>query len=305
MKLSTFYAGSPNVDSHVQAAIDSENDGFDGIWYGQVFGAEVLTVIALAGQKTSRIEFGTAVVPTYVRHPTIMAQQALTVQAATGGRFTLGLGLSHAPVVQAMWGLSYERPALHMREYLNVLQPLITDGVVSYSGEMFRVNAQASVPTPEPPQVMIAALAPVMLKMAGERTGGTITWMVGPKTLESHIVPRLTKAAEEAGRPQPRVVANLPVAVTDDPETARQRAANLFAVYGALPNYKRVLDIEGVSGPRDLAIVGNESQVEQQIRDVASAGATEFVAVSFPTDDDNKASLARTRALLKSLVGKL
>ncbi len=305
MKLSTSFAGSPTVDSHVQAAVDAENDGFDGIWYGQVFGAEVLTVIALAGQKTSRIQFGTAVVPTYVRHPTIMAQQALTVQAATGGRFTLGLGLSHAPVVQGMWGLSYERPAVHMREYLNVVQPLITDGMVSFNGEMFRVNAQASVPTPEPPQVMIAALAPVMLKMAGERTGGTITWMVGPKTLESHIVPRLTRAAEDAGRPQPRVVSSLPVAVTDDPDTARQRAANLFAVYGALPNYKRMLDIEGVDGPKDLAIVGNEGQVEQQLRDVASAGATEFVANSFPTDDDKKASLARTRALLKSLVGKL
>ncbi len=305
MKLSTFYAGSPSVDSHIQAAVDAETDGFDGIWYGQVFGAEVLTVIALAGQKTSRIQFGTAVVPTYVRHPTIMAQQALTVQAATGGRFTLGLGLSHAPVVQGMWGLSYERPAVHMREYLNVVQPLITDGMVSFNGEMFRVNAQASVPTPEPPQVMIAALAPVMLKMAGERTGGTITWMVGPKTLESHIVPRLTKAAEGAGRPQPRVVSSLPIAVTDKPDEARQRAANLFAVYGALPNYKRMLDIEGVDGPKELAIVGNEAQVEQQLRDMASAGATEFVAASFPTDDDAKASLARTRALLKSLIGKL
>ena len=204
-----------------------------------------------------------------------------------------------------MWGLSYERPAVHMREYLNVVQPLITDGMVSFNGEMFRVNAQASVPTTEPPQVMIAALAPVMLKMAGERTGGTILWMTGPKTIESHIVPRLTKAAKGAGRPQPRIVASLPVAVTDDPDTARQRAANLFAVYGALPNYKRMLDIEGADGPKDLAIVGNEGQVEQQIRDVASAGATEFVAVSFPTDDDKKASLARTRALLKSLVGRL
>ncbi|MCH7483917.1 MAG: LLM class F420-dependent oxidoreductase [Chloroflexi bacterium] len=305
MKLSTFYGGSPEIESHVQAAVDAETDGFDGIWYGQIFGAEVLTVIAMAGQKTNRIQFGTSVVPTYVRHPTIMAQQALTVQAATGGRFTLGLGLSHAPVVESMWGLSYDRPAVHMREYLNVLQPLITDGMVSFSGEMFRVNAQASVPTPEPPQVMIAALAPVMLKMAGERTGGTITWMAGPKTLESHIVPRLTKAAEGAGRPQPRIVSALPVAVTDDPDAARQRAANLFAIYGTLPNYQRVLEKEGASGPKDVAIVGNEGQVEQQIRDLASAGATEFVTAAFPTDDDAKASLDRTKALVKSLVGKI
>jgi len=305
MKISTNYGGSPKIESHVQAAVDAENDGFDGIWYGQVFGAEVLTVIALAGEKTSRIQFGTAVVPTYVRHPTIMAQQALTVQAATGGRFALGLGLSHAPVVQGMWGLSYERPAVHMREYLNVVQPLLTDGMVSYSGEMFRVNAQASVPTTEPPSVLIAALGPVMLKMAGERTDGTILWMTGPKTIESHIVPRISKAAEAAGRPQPRIVAALPIAVTDDADTARQRAANLFAVYGALPNYQRVLNLEGVDGPKDLAIVGNEAQVEQQLRNMASAGATEFVAAAFPTDGDAKASLARTNALVKSLIGKI
>ena len=305
MKISTFYGGAPEIESHVQAAIDAENDGFDGIWYGQVFGAEVLTVIALAGQRTSRIQLGTSIVPTYVRHPTIMAQQALTVQSATDGRFTLGLGPSHAPVVEMMWGLSYDRPAVHIREYLNVLQPLLTDGMVSFSGEMFRVNAQASVPTPEPPQVMISALAPVMLKIAGERTGGTITWMVGPKTLESHIVPRLTKAAEGAGRPQPRIVAALPVAVTDDPDAARQRAAGLFAIYGTLPNYQRVLEKEGASGPKDVAIVGNEGQVEQQIREMASAGATEFVTAAFPADGDAQASLARTKALVKSLIGKI
>ncbi len=305
MKISTFFGGSPEVEKHVQAAVDAETDGFDTIWYGQIFGAEVLTVIAMAGGRTSRIQFGTSVVPTYVRHPTIMAQQALTVQAATNGRFTLGLGLSHAPVVQAMWGLSYDRPAVHMREYLNVLQPLLTDGVVSFSGEMFRVNAQASVPTPEPPPVMIAALAPVMLRIAGERTDGTILWMTGPKTIESHIAPRLTKAAGASGRPQPRIVAALPVAVTDDVDSARNRAANLFAIYGSLPNYQRVLEKEGAGGPKDVAIVGNEAQVEQQLRDMASAGATEFVAAAFPADGDAAASLERTKALMKSLIGKI
>lgn len=305
MKISTFYGGSPSIDGHVQAAVDAENDGLDTCWFGQVFGAEVLTVIALAGQKTNRIQFGTSVVPTYIHHPTIMAQQALTVQAATGGRFSLGLGLSHAPVVQAMWGLSYERPAVYMREYLSVVQPLLTDGAVSFSGEVFRVNAQAQVPVPEPPPVLIAALGPLMLKMAGERTDGTILWMTGPKTIESHVVPRISKAAAAAGRPPPRVVAALPIAVTDDAGTARQRAANLFAMYGALPNYQRVLNIEGAGGPQDVAIVGNEAQVEQQIRDLAAAGATDFAAAAFPTGDDAKESLARTRALVKSLVGKV
>ncbi|HUF52942.1 MAG TPA: LLM class F420-dependent oxidoreductase [Dehalococcoidia bacterium] len=305
MKLSIFHGGGMDVESHLHAAVAAEADGFDGYWYPQIFGPEALTVIALAGQKTSRIEFGTSVVPTYVRHPTIMAQQALTVQAATEGRFHLGLGLSHAPVVEAMWGLSYDRPAVHMREYLSVLQPLLTEGRVSFAGEMFRVNAQTAVPTPKPLPVLIAALAPVMLKMAGERTDGTITWMVGPKTLESHIVPRIDKAAAEAGRPAPRKVVALPVCVTDDVEDALQRAAGNFAVYGTLPNYQRVLNIEGAEGPKDVVIAGSESEVEAKIRNVGSAGATEFVAAEFPAGADTRASLERTRSLLKSLTGKV
>jgi F420-dependent oxidoreductase-like protein len=192
-----------------------------------------------------------------------------------------------------------------MREYLSVLQPLLTDGRVSFRGDVFRVTAQAGVPTPKAPPVLIAALAPVMLNLAGERTDGTITWMVGPKTLESHIVPRINRAATEAGRPAPRVVVALPVAVTDDVDEAREKAASNFMIYGTLPNYQRVLAIEGAGGPKDVVIVGNEAQVEQQLRDLASAGATDFLAASFPVGADAKASFARTRALLKSLIGKV
>ena len=305
MKIAEFAGGVNTVEGQVQSVINAENDGFDGIWFGQIFGPDVLTVLALAGQKTSRIELGTSVVPTYPRHPHMLAAQALTVQAASNGRFNLGIGLSHAPVVEGMWGLSYDRPAVHMREYLSVLLPLIREGRTSFSGEFFRVNATVQVPVPKPPAVLIAALAPVMLRMAGEMTDGTITWMVGPKALETHIVPRITKAANEAGRPAPRVVVGLPIAVTDDPEGAKERAARSFQVYGTLPNYKRVLDIEGVGGPADVAIVGKENEVEKQLRDLASAGATDFLAGMFPVGDDVQASLGRTRTLLKGLVGKL
>jgi len=305
MKIAEFAGGANDVEAQVQSVINAENDGFEGIWFGQIFGPDVLTVLAIAGQKTSRIELGTSVVPTYPRHPHMLAQQALTVQAATNGRFNLGIGLSHAPVVEAMWGLSYERPAVHMREYLSVLLPLVREGRASFSGEFFRVNATVQVSVPKPPPVLIAALAPVMLRMAGELADGTITWMVGQKTLETHIVPRITKAAKEAGRPEPRVVVGLPIAVTDDPAAARERAARSFQVYGTLPNYKRVLDIEGAGGPADVAIVGSENEVEKQLRDLASAGATDFLAGMFPTGDDVQASLGRTRALLKGLVGKL
>ncbi len=305
MKLSIFYGGQNDVDSNVRAVVDAEKQGFDTFWFGQVFGVDVMTVIALAGQRTSRIQLGTSVVPTYTRHPVAMAQQAMTTQAACKGRFTLGIGLSHAPVVQGMWGLQYDRPAVHMREYLSVLAPLIREGRVSFSGDLFRVNQGLQIPGGQPVPLLIAALAPVMLRLAGTVADGTITWMTGPKTLETHIVPRLTKAAKEAGRPDPRVVAALPVAVTDDSAAARERAARSFAVYGTLPNYQRMLNIEGAAGPADVAIVGTEKEVEQQIRAVASAGATEFVAAAFPTGEDANASLQRTRSLLRTLIGKL
>jgi 5,10-methylenetetrahydromethanopterin reductase len=305
MKIAEFAGGVNTVEGQVQAVVNAENDGFDSIWFGQIFGPDVLTVLALAGQKTNRIELGTSVVPTYPRHPHMLAAQALTVQAASNGRFNLGIGLSHAQVVEGMWGMSYERPAVHMREYLSVLLPLIRDGRVGFNGEFFRVSATLQVPVPKPPAVLIAALAPVMLRMAGEMTDGTITWMVGPKALEGHIVPRITKAANEAGRPAPRVVVGLPIAVTDDPEGAKERAARSFQIYGTLPNYKRVLDIEGVAGPADVAIVGKESEVERQLRTIASVGATDFLAGMFPVGDDVRASLGRTRTLLKGLVGKL
>jgi F420-dependent oxidoreductase-like protein len=305
MKVGIFYGGTSEVAGQVDTVVRAEKDGFDSIWFGQINGPDVMTVLAMAGQKTDRIEVGTSIVPTYTRHPAVMAQQAMTTQAATNGRFNLGIGPSHQTTVEMMWGMSYDRPGIHTREYLDVILPLINEGQVSVNGEFFRVNTQLRVPAPKPPPVFISALAPMMLRMAGERTAGTITWMVGPKTLESHIVPRISKAANDAGQPAPRIVVGLPIAVVDDVAVAREKAARSFQVYGTLPNYMRVIEKEGVSGPEEIAVVGNEASVEQQLRDLASAGATDFLAGSFPVGDDIKASLARTRALVQSLVGKI
>ena len=305
MKVGIFYGGTNEVAGQIDTVVQAEKDGFDSIWFGQVFGPDVMTVLALAGQKTDRIELGTSIVPTYTRHPHVMAQQAMTTQAATNGRFNLGIGPSHHTSVEMMWGLSYDRRGAHTREYLDVILPLINEGQVSFSGEFFRVNAQLQIPAPKPPPVLISALAPMMLRMAGEKAAGTITWMVGPKTLESHILPRISKAADEAGKPSPRIVVGLPIAVVDDVDAAREKAARSFQVYGTLPNYQRVIEKEGVSGPAEIAIIGNEAEVERQIRNVASAGATDLLAGSFPVGDDVKASLARTRALVQSLVGKI
>jgi F420-dependent oxidoreductase-like protein len=289
------------VDQIVQA----EADGFEAVYLSQIFGCDALTIIALAGQRTSRIELGTAVVPVQIRHPFAFAQECLTTNVAAGGRFALGIGLSHHVVVENMWGMSYERPAAYMREYLSVLQPLLSGQPASFSGEHFRVNGGVNVPGATPPKVMLAALAPVMLKMAGARTDGTVLWMSGAKAIESHIAPRINKAAREAGRPAPRIVCALPTAVTDDEAAGRARVKQLFAVYGQLPNYQRVLARGGAEGPADVAIVGDERAVEQQVRALASAGATDFEAAIFPVGDDAGASMARTRALVQSLVGKV
>ncbi len=305
MRIGIFFGGPSDFDGQVNGIVAYEKAGFDSVWLGTVTGTDAMTVIAVAAQKTERIELGTSIVQTYTRHPVAMAMQALTTQAAARGRFTLGLGPSHAPMIENMLGLSYARPAAHVREYLSVLIPLLREGRVSFNGEFFRVNAGVSVPGVQPPPVLISALAPVMLRIAGELADGTITWMVGPRTLESHIVPRITRAAEAAGRPRPRIVVGLPVAVVDDVAAAREKAARSFQVYGALPNYRRVLDMEGASGPADVAIVGDEASVERQLRGLASAGATDYIAGMFPVGDDPKASLARTQALLASLVGKV
>ena len=305
MRIGLFHSEAGELRQVVQQAVEAERDGFDGVWFSQIFGADALTVIALAGQETERIEFGTSVVPVQTRHPFAFAQQVATVQAATKGRFTLGIGLSHQPVVEGMWGLSYDKPARYMREYLQVLRPLLNDGHVAFQGDVFRVTGNIQRPGPEPTAVLIAALSPVMLRTAGELADGTITWMTGAKTIAAHTAPRLAAAAKAAGRPSPRICVGLPIAVTDDAAAGRERASQLFQVYGQLVNYKRMLEREGAAGPSDVAIVGNEAEVEQQIRTLAAAGATDLLASAYPVGDDATKSFARTRALLKGLVGKV
>lgn len=308
MKIGIFIGSmgaSSGLMGQVQQAVDAENDGFDSFWSAQVAGVDALTLFALAGQRTQRIRMGTAVVPTFPRHPVMLAQQALTANAATGGRIDLGIGLSHKPTVEERWGLPFERPAQHMSEYLSVLRSLVDGGSARFEGDIFRVNADIDVPSAEPFPILVAALAPRMLRIAGQQAEGTVTWMVGPRTLRTHVVPRISAAAVDAGRPAPRVCVGLPIAVTDDPVGARLQAAEHFGRYGLLPSYRRMLDIEGVESPADIAVVGSEDEVTEQLAVVAEAGATELLASIFPHGGDEDASVARTRALVKSLVGKL
>lgn len=272
------------------------DEGFSSCWLSNIFGMDALTAHAVAGGRVPGIELGTAVVPTYPRHPTTLAQQARTVALALGpGRLTLGIGLSHKMIIEDMFGYDFARPLRHMDEYLSVLLPLLNGEPASFAGETVKAEIDLSVPNEGRVPVLLAALGPKMLKLAAERTDGTALWMTGPATVRDHIAPTITAAAEAAGRPAPRVVCMLPVCVTDDPDGARSRAAELFEVYGTLPSYRAMMDREGAEGPADLAIVGDEDAVGERIETLAAAGATDFVAAEFVPGED----AARTRALLK------
>ena len=286
------------IDDVIADARAAEADGFSMYALPQIFALDAMGVLAVIGREVPRISLGTAVVPTYGRHPLTMAQQALTVQAASGNRFVLGIGLSHQLVIEGMFGLSFEKPVRHMREYLAVLMALLHDGKVSFKGETISTEASVGAQARVAPPVLVAALGEQMLKLAGTVTDGTITWMTGPATLASHTVPVIAAAAQKAGRPAPRIVTSLPVCVTADVDAARQRAARDFQVYGFLPSYRAMLDREGAEGPADVAIVGDEATVEKQVRALADAGVTEYVASIFGNRDER----TQTRALLKSLL---
>jgi F420-dependent oxidoreductase-like protein len=197
-----------------------------------------------------------------------------------------------------MFGLSFDKPVRHMREYLAVLMPLLNDGKVSFKGETISSEITLGVEPRIPCPVLVAALGEQMLRLAGTVTDGTVTWMTGPATLASHTVPTIAAAAQAAGRPAPRIAASLPICVTGDIDQARERAARDFQVYGFLPSYRAMLDREGAEGPADVAIVGDESTVEKQVRALADAGVTEYVASIYGSRDER----AQTRALLKSML---
>lgn len=289
------------LDDVIGIAQRAEAAGLDSVWMANIFSFDAISTLALIGRETKRIALGTAVTPTYPRHPTAIAQQALTTAAASGNRFTLGIGLSHQLVIENMLGMSYEQPARHMREYLSVLMPLARKETVTFHGEQYRVTGVTlDVPGADRLPVVVAALGPVMLRLAGELADGTNTWMVGPKTMAAHIIPKLQEGAAAAGRRDPRVVGGFPVILTNRPDAAREKIAQGLTIYGQLPSYRAMLDREGVAGPANIAIAGDENALRGEIRRLEDIGVTDFNAAIM---DVEEGAYGRTLEFLSSLKG--
>jgi len=263
----------------VERAVAAEEAGFASVWLPQVGTVDALMALALAGSHTSSIELGTAVVPTYPRHPTAMAQQALTVQDATNNRLALGIGLSHKFFIEDSLGLDYSRPIPHTRDYLNILNGLLDGEVVKYDGDEYQVKAQVGVDGARKPPVLVAALGPAMLRLCGRLADGTITWMGGVDFLRDAAIPTMSEAAAKAGRQSPRFVAMVPVLLSDDADAGRDTINETFKMYGQIPSYRATLDRGGAAMPADVAVIGDQQAIESGLRAYAEIGVTDFVAV--------------------------
>jgi F420-dependent oxidoreductase-like protein len=272
------------VDQVRQAA----HHGFDTAWSAQAFGWDALTTLAVAGTQVPGIALGTAVVPVPQRHPLVLASQALTAQAAVSGRLTLGIGAGIGAMVAGMFGLATDRPVRRMREYLTVLNPLLRGEVVEHRGETLTAVGAVGLVDVATPSVLLAALGPNMLKLAGELADGTVTWMTGPKTIREHIAPTIVKAAAEANRSAPKIVAGQLVCVTNATDVVRERIRTEFPMAGRVPEYRAMLEREGAAGPEDVAIVGNEQSVARQIEQLGESGVTEFMAAPYGSVDEQR-----------------
>lgn len=286
--------GEPTLENVIYTIVRAEAAGFDTVWTsGSLDG---LTQLAIAGRATTRVELGTAITPTYPRHPHALAQQALTVQIGCGGRLALGVGVSHDTSMAAL-GFDWSAPVRHAREYLTCLTGLLSGAEVTFDGTDYSLS-EATAPlaalTTVPP-VLLAALGPQMLRAAGSLADGTILWLSGATYVRTVVVPEIMAAAERAGRPAPRVVAGAPVWVTDRPKTAREHAGRALRGIGSRPVYRSVLDLDGSSGPAQVALIGDEARVGERLGELAEAGATDFAAQILASSSEE---YERTRAFL-------
>ncbi|WP_432016002.1 TIGR03564 family F420-dependent LLM class oxidoreductase [Streptomyces hydrogenans] len=290
------------LDDTVRLAREARDAGLHSAWFGQSFAWDSPTLAALVGREVPGLHVGTAALPVFGRHPLLVSGQAQTAQAATGGRYHLGLALGTRHLTETAFGLPYQRPIGLLREFLTALRPLLETGEADFHGELLTATTPypAAVPGARPPvPVLVAAMGPQALRVSGELADGVLPFLAGPRALAEHIVPAVTAAARAAGRPAPRIVALVPGVVTGDPDGLRPRAAEALALYERIPSYQRVIALSGAEGAAGLAVLGDEEAVAAEVRRYYEAGATEVVFTA--TDLAGEDARRRTWKLLGEL----
>jgi 5,10-methylenetetrahydromethanopterin reductase len=295
MRIGTLLRGS-RIQEIVECAESARAIGYSSVWITDGIGMDPLTTLAVVGRAVPGIELASGVVRTLARHPMALAQQALTVNAMTGGRLLLGIGPSHRRSMEQGWGLSFARPVATMQDYLSVLRPLLRDRQVAYTGDIYSAQGEFQIDSPCPVPVLVGALGPRMLEVAGRMADGTVTFMTGSRTLIEFTCPTIRSAAAQVGRPSPRVVAVVAVSVSEDKEAAAQRALEVAGPMVNLPFYAAALEREG--GPALLS--GTEAEIRTELGRLEEAGVTDFV----PTRIARRGSVEaeRTEAFLEELV---
>ena len=291
------FGSSRNIDDLKKQVQVANNLGYSTFWTPQIFNLDALTALAVIAESVEGIRLGTSVIPTYPRHPMMLAQQALTVNQVSNGRLDLGIGLSHKPVVEGMWGISFDAPVGHMSDYLQILMALLHDGTISYGGKHLTSRGGIDVPADAPP-VLVAALGPQMLKLVGRVADGTVTWMTGPETIRNHISPIINAAAEEAGRPVPQVIAAVPVCITSDCDIAEEYAKRDFGFYGDLPSYRAMLEREGLANSWDIALSGSFEEVAEGLQKYSDSGGTQVVAAVYGPDEAREQTVSELAKLM-------
>ncbi|CAO5171074.1 hypothetical protein FAIPA1_300018 [Frankia sp. AiPs1] len=299
MKIGLYLGNPPSPDTIVERVRAAADARLDSVFLSQLTGWDSLTLLALGAAAVPDMALGTAVVPTYPRHPVVLAGQALTVQAVTSRQLTLGVGPSHRVLIEGVFGYRYDRPVRHIREYLTALRPLLRGQAAEVRGQTLTAAGRLDVPPTREPSLLLSALGPTMLQAAGELADGTVTVWTGAATVADHIVPAVTKAANAAGRPAPRVVSAVGLCVTENPDRVRAAVAERLGFAGTLPAYRAILEREGLTGVHETIVAGDEAAVARAVRRYRDAGATELL-VSPVGDPREQARTLRLAADLRS-----
>ncbi|MFG1646313.1 TIGR03564 family F420-dependent LLM class oxidoreductase [Amycolatopsis sp. NPDC049252] len=288
------------IESFVDDVAAAADAGFSSYWIPNLdVQVDSLMALAIAGPRVPGIELGAGIVPVWTQHPLALGQAALTAASVLDGRLSLGVGIVSKPAVEHTWGIPFERPITFMREYLEILHPVLANKPVHYTGQLLTARAPAILPVAPEPPLYLAALGTQMLRLAGSHSDGAILFLTGPKTVANHTTPLLSAAAKAAGRPAPRLMAGIPVLCTDDVEAGRKLAGKKYAAWASWPHYRAMFDLEGVNGAEDIALIGNEAAIRDGLRAYFAAGADDVLCYEF---GETQTDLRRTRACLTELV---